>query len=198
MTDDRDADQPGWAAPGSTSGEPEPITWGAPAVPEPGAPPPPTGWAQPTAPATGVPAVPPPQVAPGAPRRKRGKGWLVVLVVVLGTVLALAIAGTVLFVTRTLPPYNGANDFLTDVAHHRDGAAAGRLCGADTGGTDAIQRIRDRLGGHISTITTNPFGVDRAGSTARVDFSVSYDNGRSSRSFSILIVDENGTWKACA
>jgi hypothetical protein len=197
VTDDRSADQPGWAAPGSASGEPEPITWGAPAVPPSGAPPPPAGWAQPTAPATGVPAVPPPQGAPGGPRRKRGKGWLVVLLVILGTIVALAIAGTVLFVTRTLPPYRGANDFLADVAHHRDAAAAGRLCTPDTGGVDSIQPIRDRLGGNISTITPNPFGVDRSGNTARVDFSVSYDNGTNSRSFSILLVDENGTWKAC-
>jgi hypothetical protein len=194
VTDDRGADQPGWAAPGS---EPEPITWGAPAVPSPGAPPPPTGWAQPTAPAAGVPAVPPPQTAPGAPGRTRGKGWLVALLVVLGAILALAIAGTVLFVTRTLPPYNGANDFLADVAHHRDRAAAGRLCSFDPGGVDGIQRVRDRLGGHITTITANPFGVDRSGDTAKVDFSVSYDNGMSSRSYSMLIVDENGTWKAC-
>lgn len=192
MTDERGPDQPGWAAP-----EPEPITWGAPTVPPPGAPPPPVGWAQPTAPAAGVPAVPPPQTAPGAPRRKRGKGWLVALLVVLGTILAMAIAGTVMFVTRTLPPYNGASNFLTDVAHRRDSAAAGRLCSFDTGGVDSIQQIRDRLGGHITTMTANPFGVDRSGSTAKVDFTVSYDNGRSSRSFSILIVDDNGTWKAC-
>jgi hypothetical protein len=203
MTDDRDPDQAGWAAPGAASGEPEPATWGTPTVPPAGAPPPPTGWGSPTdwgpptASEPGMPAVPPPQAAPGAPRRRRGKGWLVTLVVVLATILAVTIAGTVLFVTRTLPPYNGASDFLADVAHHRDSAAAGRLCSLDNSGVDAIQRIRDRLGGSISTITPNPFGVDRSGSTAKVDFSVSYNNGTNTRSFSILVVDENGTWKPC-
>jgi hypothetical protein len=197
VTDERSEDQPGWAAPDSVPREPDPITWGSPAVPPSGAPPPPAGWFEPTAPAAGVPAVPPPQGAPGAPRRTRSKGWLVALLVVLATILAMAIAGTVLFITRTLPPYNAANDFLTDVAHGNNGAAAGRLCAADAGASDTIQRVRDRLGSHSKTIAVNPFGVDRSGDTARVDFSVSYSDGTSSRRFSIPVVNENGTWKAC-
>jgi hypothetical protein len=102
-----------------------------------------------------------------------------------------------LFVTRTLPPYNGARDFLADVAHHRDRAATARLCSLDNRGVDAIQQIRHRLGGNISTITPNPFGVDRSGNTATVEFSVSYSNGTNTRSFTIMVVDENGTWKPC-
>ncbi len=189
MSDDRGEDQPGWAAPG----EPDAITWGTPAAspPTPGAPPPPTGWFEPTAP------VPPPENAPGAPRRRRGKGWIVALVLALGLILAMAIAGTVLFITRTLPPYNGAHDFLADIQHGNDDAAAGRLCSSESGDASAVQRVHDRLGGDIKSITTNPLGVDRSGGTARVDFSVTYNNGRSSRSFSIPVVDEGGTWKAC-
>ena len=197
MTDERSEDQPGWAAPDAAPSEHEPITWGAPAVPPPGAPPAPGGWFEPTAPVGRVPAVPPPQAAPGAPRRRRGKGWLVALLVVLGAILAMAIAGTVLFVTRTLPPYNAANDFLTDVAHGNNAAAAGRLCAADAGQSDTIQRVRDQLGSHSKTISVNPFGVDRSGDTARVGFSVSYSDGTSNRSFKIPVVNENGTWKAC-
>jgi hypothetical protein len=197
VTDERREDQPGWAAPDSTPREHEPSTWDAPAVPPPGSPPPPGGWFEPTAPAAGVPAVPPPQTAPGAPRRGRGKGWLVALVVVLGAIVAMAVAGTVLFITRTLPPYNAANDFLTDIAHGNRGAAAGQLCAVDVGQSGTIQRVRDRLGSHTKTISVNPFGVDRSGNTARVDFSVSYSDGSSTRNFRIAVVDEQGTWKAC-
>ena len=198
MTDERSDDQPGWAAPDAAPLDQEPIAWGAPAVPPPGAPPPPGGWFEPTAPSAGVPGVPPPLAAPGAPRRRRGKGWLVALLVVLGAILAMAVAGTVLFITRTLPPYNAANRFLTDMAHRNDGAAAGRLCAVDSAQSDpTIQRVRDRLGSNSKTISVNPFGVDRSGNTARVEFSVSYSDGTSTKNFRIEVVDENGTWKAC-
>lgn len=191
MSDDRNEDQPGWGAPS----EADSITWGTPAAAPPGAPPAPGGWFEPTSPAG--PAVPPPQTAPGAPRRQRGKGWIVALVLVLGLIVAMAIAGTVLFITRTLPPYNGTQDFLSDVQHGNDDAAAGRLCSSESGDTGVVQDVRDKLGGNIKSISANAFGVDRSGASARVDFSVTYDNGRSSRSFSIPVVDENGTWKAC-
>lgn len=192
MSDDRTEDQPGWGAPR----EPDSITWGTPAAPPPPGPPTtPGGWFEPTSPA-GT-AVPPPQTAPGAPRRKRGKGWIVALILVLGLIVAMGIAGTVLFITRTLPPYNGARDFLSDVQHGNDDSAAGRLCSSESGDTSVVQDVRNRLGGNIKSISANALGVDRSGSSARVDFSVTYSNGTSSRTFSIPVVDENGTWKAC-
>jgi hypothetical protein len=184
VTDGRSEDQPGWAAPDVTPTEPGP--WSAPPA---GPPPAPTGWDQP--------AVPPPPTAAGAPRRKRGKGWLVALLVVLGSIVAMTVAGTVLFITRTLPPYTAAHAFLEDVAHHRDASAARRLCGTDSSPDTTIQGVRADLGNNINTISVNPFGVDRSGDTATVDVSVSYYGGRSTRSFSVPVVDEHGHWKAC-
>lgn len=194
MTDERAEDQPGWAAPGSTPTEPSP--WDAPAVPPPGAPPPPVSWSAPTAPTAGVPTVPPPHTAPGAPARKRGKGWLVALLAALVAILAMAIAGTVLFVTRTLPPYNAAHDFLDDVNHHRDSSAARRLCALDSSQPDsAIRGIQ----GHFrngKTYSVNLLGVDRSGSVATVEYTVT-ENGGSTRTFRLPVVEEQGTWKAC-
>jgi hypothetical protein len=142
--------------------------------------------------------VPAPPAAAGAPRRPRGRGWLVALVAALSLIVAMAVAGTVLFITRTLPPYNAARHFLTDVTHDRPAAAATHLCSADAGSPeDIIQGVRSRVGGSIQSIAANPLGVDRSGSTATVDFTVTYSDGRHNRTFSLRLREENGSWKAC-
>jgi hypothetical protein len=122
----------------------------------------------------------------------------VVLLVALGLVVAMAAAGTALFVTRTLPPYNAARHFLDDVSN--DQGNASHLCAARADNPDqAVRQVRDRLEsfGSIRNLSPNAFGVDRTDDTAKVDFVVNYNGGRSSRTFSLLVVDENGSWKAC-
>jgi hypothetical protein len=121
-----------------------------------------------------------------------------VLLVVLGLVVAMGAAGTALFVTRTLPPYNAARHFLDDVSSNH--ANASHLCAARADNPDqAVQDVRQRLEsfGTINTVSANALGVDRSDDTARVKFDVTYTGGRTSQTFSILVVDENGTWKAC-
>ena len=187
------ADEPGRAQPdrppqpgdASTPPSSAPDPWG-PAATTPGAP------------STDAWTVPAPEAAAGAPRRARGRAWLVALLAVLSLIVAMAVAGTVLFITRTLPPYNAARHFLDDVTHDRRAAAAAHLCSADAGSPeDIIQAVRSRVGGSIDSITANPLGVDRSGSTATVDFSVAYSDGRHSRTFFIRVREENGSWKAC-
>jgi hypothetical protein len=196
MSDERPDDQPGWAAPDQPPGAPGP---GQPAT-QPGAPPPPIGWTAPTAataPAGVAPAVPPPQAAAGAPRRKRGMGWLVALLIGLGAILAMATAGTVLFVTRTLPPYNAADDFLSAVKRGDDNAATSRLCSADSGDAQrAIQIVRDVMS-NAKSVSPNPLGVDRSDNSGRVDFTVTYNGSKSSQSYVLPMVKEGGSWKAC-
>ena len=185
MSEPRDPDQPGGAAP-------------SPPPPPAGDSTPSPGWGDPSTWSQPAPAVPPPQTAAGAPPRPRGRGWLVVLLVVLGLIVAMAAAGTVLFVTRTLPPYNAARHFLDDVSN--DQSNASHLCAARADNPDqAVRQVRNRLEsfGSIHNVAPNVLGVDRAGSTAKVDFVVNYNGGRSSRTFSLLVVDEHGSWKAC-
>ncbi len=77
-----------------------------------------------------------------------------------------------------------------------DNAATDRLCSADSGNAQAaIDLVRATLTDR-NTVTVNPLGVDRSGSTATVDFTVTY-RGKSSRSYSLPMVEENGSWKAC-
>ena len=78
------------------------------------------------------------------------------LVAVLGLTVAAAVAGTVLFVDRTLPPYNAAHSFINDVIHGRTSAAAARLCAADREHTqDAIDAVRNTFGFGPTTVTVN-------------------------------------------
>jgi hypothetical protein len=123
----------------------------------------------------------------------------VILLVSLGVIVALAIAGTVLFVTRTLPPYNGAKDFLNDVAQRQQTSAAGRLCALDAAHPiitlqDVDQSI-DRA--DAKTLSANPLGVDRSGSTATVNFTVTYNGGKAGQTFALPMALEGGSWKAC-
>jgi hypothetical protein len=123
-----------------------------------------------------------------------------VLLLVVGFIVAAGVAGTVLFATRTLPPYRAANDFIGNVVHDQPDAAAHNLCAADaTSPEAAIRRVRRVVGQHgtIRSMTVNPLGVDRSGDTAKVDFTVNYENGVSSRTYSLAVITENGAWKAC-
>jgi len=187
-------DQPGWAAPqppgsapDATVPAPPPVGWGE-------------GWNVPSTTPDGTVAgsvIPPPLAAAGAPKKPRGRAWLVWLLTALSLILVMAVAGTVLFVTRTLPPYNGARDFLNDVSHNRTGAANSRLCAADSGSPEAaLQAVRQALAGG-KTFAVNPLGVDRSGNTATVDFTVSYRSGQSNQTFKLPLALEHGTWTAC-
>jgi flagellar basal body-associated protein FliL len=182
MSEPRDPNQPGFGAPTPPpppAGATPSAGWGDPST-----------WTQPAA------TVPSPHAAAGAPPKPRGRAWLVVLLIVLGLIVAMAAGGTVLFATRTLPPFNGAHDFLEDV--RTDRPSASHVCAAQTP-DQAVRQERDQIQsfGDPKTITVNALGVDRTGNTATVDFTVTYRGGGASHSFSLTVVDENGTWKAC-
>jgi hypothetical protein len=120
-------------------------------------------------------------------------------VVTLTVIVGLAVAGTVLFVTRTLPPYNGAKNFLNDVAQRQQTGAEGRLCAGDATHPlvtlQGVNRSIDRA--DAKTLSANPLGVDRSGSTATVNFTVTYNGGKANQTFGLPMTLEGGSWKAC-
>ena len=169
----RSEDQPGWAAPSLPPTEP--IT--APLSPP------------------GMPAAPSPGWAPAAPQ-PRSRRWVVVLVAVLALTVAAAVAGTVLFVDRTLPPYNAAHDFITDVIHDRTSSATARLCASDRENAQrAIESVRNTFGLGVTTITVNVLSVDRTDDRATVDYDVSTPNAPTT--YHLEMRKEGGSWKAC-
>jgi hypothetical protein len=188
---ERREDQPGWAAPSLPPTEPSTAPLpppGMPAVPPPGvpaAPVPPGGWA---------PGGWTPGWGPTLPPR-RSRRWVVVLVAVLSLALAAAIAGTVLFVDSTLPPYNAAHDFIDDVFHGRTSSASARLCAHDRErARGALYRVRSTFG-FGTTPSVNVFSVDRDGNRATVDYSV--DTSPHVTTYTLEMRREGGSWKAC-
>jgi hypothetical protein len=187
-----DADQPGWAVPDQPPREPD--TGDTPATP-PQAPEatasPSAAWAEATA--TPTPAPPPDGAAGRRPRR----AWILVLVAVLAGIVAVAIAGTVLFVTVTLPPFSAANDFVNDLADAKYRSAARQLCAADRRDADrAISTITRHFPGN-DRITVNPLGVDRDGSEATVEYTVSAKSSSHSHTYKLRVRQEQGDWKPC-
>ena len=178
-------DAPGWAAPAPAPGAP------APGAPAPAAPPAPTGsWALSPASGVGVPGT-------RAPRKRRG--WIVALVLALGTIAAFGIAGTALFATRTLPPYQGAYDFLDDVTAGRERDAIERLCAADRDDPEAAFSELGRRIGFGTTVTVNFLGVDRDGERAIVEYQVDLPGSGTTtgKSYDLPMREEGGDWKAC-
>ena len=47
------------------------------------------------------------------------------------------------------------------------------------------------------TLSANPLGVDRSGSTATVNFTVTYNGGKANQTFGLPMTLEGGSWKAC-
>jgi hypothetical protein len=156
----------------------------APAAPPPGAPAPTDSWALPAG-----------GVAAGATPRKR-RGWIVALVLALGAIALLVIAGTALFVDRSLPPYQGAYDFLDDITSDREQDATDRLCAADQDDPQAaFTAVVRRIG--FNEVTVNALGVDRDGDRATVEITVGSSDDGDRRSFDLPMHEEGGEWKAC-
>lgn len=120
------------------------------------------------------------------------------LIAVLGVVLLSAVVGTVFFVSNTLPPYDAANDFVNDLADGRFRAAAAQLCSADQRDSDSALSVVTRHFPGNDRISVNPFGVDRDGDRATVDYTVSRERGRDSvDTFELPLRHEDGDWKPC-
>jgi hypothetical protein len=197
--DGRDETDAGWAAPELPPTEPA----SDPATPEQATPEstlsaaPPPGAAPTPPPPPAPPAAP---TAPAAPPTKRRKTWLVALLAVVGVGIVVAIAGTVLFVDRTLPPFDAANEFLDDLADSDVDRAAAQLCSSDReDAEDAIGEVTSKFPGG-DELYVNLLGVDREGDRAWVEFTIKVgddDDADNDRSYRLPIRQEDGEWRPC-
>src|SRR5207244_727154 len=137
------------------------------------------------------------QVPAGAATPRR-RGWLVVLSAVLGVTLAAAVAGTALFVDRSLPPFDAANDFVNDILDGHEHSAARRLCSIDRADAQrAIDDVKQTFGPRRAKISVNPFGVDRSGDRATVEYTVDASGSRFDHTYKLAVRVERGDWKVC-
>jgi hypothetical protein len=171
-------------------------------VTDPGLPTPPpslpTGWgSSPVGPPPSTPVTPQtssPIAAPTPPRKR----WIVVLVAVLVLVFGIAIAGTTLFFTNTFPPLRAAYDFTNDLENGDVDGAYSNLC-ADlrgAGGRSDFDAFADSILDGLVSFDVNPFGVDRDGDRATVDFSTVHRGNRRT-SLELVVVNEADDWRVC-
>lgn len=144
---------------------------------------------------------PPPAPAPGEhgapPRARRRRTWVVVLVSVMAAILAVAGAGTALFIANTLPPFSAANDFIEDIVDGRFESAGDRLCRSAANDPDtALASVIRNFGGGRS-VSVNPFTVDREGGRATVEYGVRPRDGGADRVYALPMREEGGDWKPC-
>lgn len=194
MVDDEQGGQPGWGAPHLPPREPSggdaPSPGDVAAAPVASGPPPPSAaWTQP--PPAGAPVV------PGATQPRKRRGWLIALVSVLGVIVLTVVLGTVFFVTATLPPFSAANDFVNDLAGAKFRAAASQLCAADRDNADRALSIVTRHFPGSDQVTVNPLTVDRDGSRATVEYTVSANRSNRGHTYELPLREERGDWLAC-
>ena len=184
MPDEPDPSQPGWAAPTP------PPSAGAPDPPAPPNPPAAPQWsAQASPPGWGAP--PPPGPADRTRRRRR---WPWVLGAVLGTIVVLAISGTVLFVQKVKPPIDAANEFLDEVEAGNLDAAIELLCSEDRENVDEDDLFLGAFAS-LDDFEVNPFDVDIDGDRATVAFDA--DGLGDDRVIELPLRKENGDWRPC-
>jgi hypothetical protein len=194
VPDDEQSDQPGWGAPHLPPREPSggdaPPPEDVQTAPVASAPPPPSAaWTQPP------PAAAP--VAPGTTQPRRRRGWLIALVSVLCVIVLTGVLGTVFFVTATLPPFSAANDFVNDLAGAKFRSAASQLCAADQDNADRALSIVTRHFPGNDQVAVNPLTVDRDGSRATVEYTVSADLSNRDHTYKLPLREEHGDWLAC-
>lgn len=124
-----------------------------------------------------------------------------VLVTALSIILVAVIAGTVLFVDRTLPPYDVAHEFIIDdLIERRFDDAARLLCDADQEDAEsAIEEVLQVPSGDFNgrlLYSVNPLTVDRSGQVATVEYSVDPGAGPT-RTYELPMREENGEWRVC-
>jgi hypothetical protein len=132
-------------------------------------------------------------IVPSTPPRKR---WIVVLVGVLVLILGIAVSGTVLFATNTLPPLDAASDFANDLEVGRFQSAYAQTC-------DRLQAViePDDLASlnddrYRVNYVVNPLSVDRNGNRAHVDITAQGYGARDLK-YTLYLVHEDGDWRVC-
>jgi len=170
---------------------------GAPPPPPPPSPAPSAswGWEPPTG-ATGS-ATTAVGSAPETPAPKPRRRWILVLALALGLILVTTVAGTVLFVTRTLPPLSATYDFTNDLHDGNTSSAFAQVCDrlrtpAGRVGFNGFAR-RVEAADHVSV---DILSVDRNGDTATVKFTAEYGANDSTKT-TLKLVYEGGDWRPC-
>jgi len=170
--------------------------------PGPPTPPPPP---QPSLPAGWSSAAPPPSIpvteaasSPPAPSRPPRKRWIAVLVAALVGIAAIAIAGTALFVTNTLPPLRATWDFTNDIEDGHYDSAFAQLCEPlrTEGRRTDFENFADLVNDNTHSIGVNIFSVNRNGDHATVEFTAHKPNERD-LNVKLTVVHEDGDWKPC-
>ncbi len=112
-------------------------------------------------------------------------------------IVTAVLAGTVLFVDRSLPPYQGAYDFLDDVTAGRGQASFDRLCASDRDDPETAIAALNRRIEFGDEVTVNALSVDRDGDRATVEVIIDPGGSADTRHFDLPMREEGGDWKAC-
>jgi hypothetical protein len=135
-----------------------------------------------------------------APRPRRRRHWVWVLVGTCAVIAILFGTGVGLFVTREKPVIDAANAFLDDVADGRFEAAYAELCASDQ---DAVSeadfaQFAASLRNDLDAPEVNPFGVDINGDRATVDFDPDgTGSGDFDENYELDLRKEDGDWRVC-
>jgi hypothetical protein len=113
----------------------------------------------------------------------------------LGSIVVLAIGGSVLFVTKVKPPIDATNDFLAAIEADDFDTAHDELCSVDQD-EFTPESLETLFGlGFLDDYSVNPFDVDLDGDRATVSFDA--DGTGETDYFEITLRKEDGDWRVC-
>ena len=113
-------------------------------------------------------------------------------------IVAIAIAGTALFVTNTLPPLKATWDFTNDIDDGHYGSAFAQVCDRlrSEGGRTEFENFADLVNDNTRSLEVNILSVHRNGDHATVEFTAHKPNARDLK-VKVALVHEGGDWKPC-
>jgi len=121
-----------------------------------------------------------------------------VLIAVLVGIGVIAVAGSVLFATNTLPPLRATWDFTNDIQDGHYDSAFAQVCdrlGAEDRRSE-FEDFADLVNDNTRSVGVNIFSVNRNGNDATVRFTAHKPNERD-LAVKLTLVHEDGDWRVC-
>jgi hypothetical protein len=138
---------------------------------------------------------------PPAPRPRRRRVWISLLVGAVVVIVGFAVASGTIWIQKVKPPIDAANDYLREISRGNYEAAFDQLCALEKvdGSPRSLAQTVDALVFSLGDYEVTPFDVRIDGNRATVKADLNPDNvgGTESANSRIRLEKIDGKWHPC-